>query len=364
MSYSPNRKKPPLPVRRKPASSPYGSNRARSSGQNLRKKNFVLLGFLLIAVLVGVLVVLRLGNSAKNENTTSSAQPSGVVSQTQSSANVLSNTTGQVISNTQTFTQSVVVDSIPLAVSAQQQLLLDLLNEQRELNGLPPLQYDAAATISAQAHAQEMVDLGYLSNWNIDGYGPDYRYSRAGGLNAVAEAVYSYEGTSLNGSKLTEEILRAFYQQLKSDSAFITHLTESDYTQAGIGIAAKRTDGIKLVISLVRRYVDLNPVPVKSQLGTRITLRGQLLSETSNPRAELTYEPFPAPLSLVELNNTNEYLSSAAVLADIPLTLDQTGGFQGEVVFSGSAGLYHLRVFVDVANQVNVEAANIVIEVR
>jgi len=41
-----------------------------------------------------------------------------------------------------------------------------------------------------QRHSDEMAQFGYMSHWNMDGYGPEYRYSRAGGVDKAQENVY------------------------------------------------------------------------------------------------------------------------------------------------------------------------------
>ena len=360
MSYPRNRNKPPTPVRRKPSSS-YRPNRQYGSTQDRSKSVWVIAAALVAVAILGAFVIFRItrpsANNALSDNSTVSVTQEAIASPETST-----NFTPTVAITTTVLPASTV--SSKLSVEQQQQELFQFLNAQRQANGLGILDWDTVAVISAQAHAQEMADLGYVSNWNIDGYGPDFRYSRAGGLNAVDEASYSYKGALLNSTDVTEAILQDAYRQLSQDDAFMQQLLAPEHTHLGIGIAANRTNGLQLVLAYTRHYVTLNPIPVKLQLGTRVTLRGTVLPGVSHLRAELAYEPFPEPLSLAELNATGVYTSSVILLRDIPLTLDQTGNFQGEVVFTGSAGLYHIRVIVDTTGQTDIKAADVVVEVR
>lgn len=359
MSYSRNRNKPPTPVRRKPSSS-YRPSRQYGSKQGARKPVWLIIGTLVVVALVGAFVVFRTSRPSANNPAVQNALSPLVQEATKETD------TSAGLASTPAVTGTVVTVSTTsvLSVEQQQQRLFELLNTRRQMDGSSRLDWDATAAISAQAHAQEMADLGYSSHWNIDGYGPAFRYSRVGGLNAVDEAPYVYKGDLLNNTEITEAILQDVYQQLSQDDAFMQQLLDPEYTHLGIGIAVNRTNGLRLVAAYSRHYIVLSAIPVKLQLGTRIALRGNLLPGTSNPRGELAYEPVPDPLSLAALNATEVYTSPVVLLGDIPLTVDQTGNFQGEVVFTGSPGLYHIRVAVDTANQTGIKAADVVVEVR
>lgn len=359
MSYSQNRNKPPAPVRRKPSSS-YRPNRQYGSQRGPRKQVWVIVAALVVIAILGAFVVFRITRPAAN-NTLSDNSTVSVTQEAIASPETPTDFT-PIVAITTTVLPATTVSS-KLSVEQQQQELFQFLNAQRQANGLGILDWDTVAVISAQAHAQEMADLGYVSNWNIDGYGPDFRYSRAGGLNSVDEVSYSYKGELLNNSDINAAILQDVYQQLSQNDVFKQQLLAPEYTHVGIGIAANRTNGLRVVTAYARHYIALSPIPIKLQLGTRITLRGDLLPGASNPRAELAYEPFPEPLSLTDLNTT-AYTSPAVLLEGIPLTVDQTGNFQGEVVFTGSAGLYHIRVMVDTTGQTDIKAADVVAEVR
>ena len=79
-------------------------------------------------------------------------------------------------------------DGTDLAALAQR--MLELVNADRTANGLQPVAWDETAALAGQQHSEEMAQFGYMSHWNMDGYGPEYRYSRAGGLDMSQENVY------------------------------------------------------------------------------------------------------------------------------------------------------------------------------
>ena len=57
--------------------------------------------------------------------------------------------------------------------------LLEFVNVDRTAAGLPVACIDCSA--GGPEHSEEMADLGYMSHWNLDGYGPEHRYSFVGG---------------------------------------------------------------------------------------------------------------------------------------------------------------------------------------
>src|SRR6185369_11845538 len=64
--------------------------------------------------------------------------------------------------------------------------LLTLINQDRERQGLKPVQMDAIAAAAGQKHAEEMAVNRYLSHWNKEGKLPDQRYTEAGGKDHVS----------------------------------------------------------------------------------------------------------------------------------------------------------------------------------
>jgi uncharacterized protein YkwD len=78
-----------------------------------------------------------------------------------------------------------VVLCVPLTAVAQQsmppeQRLLQLLNQARIANGLNPLATTPELTASANAHARDMVQYGYMEHTARDGSTPQQRAARAG----------------------------------------------------------------------------------------------------------------------------------------------------------------------------------------
>jgi uncharacterized protein YkwD len=67
--------------------------------------------------------------------------------------------------------------------SALEQQAFDLINDQRVLNGLPPLVWADDVAAVARAHSQDMVDRGFFDHINPDGLDPGQRLAAAGIAN-------------------------------------------------------------------------------------------------------------------------------------------------------------------------------------
>jgi len=65
-----------------------------------------------------------------------------------------------------------------------------LLNDERRANGVMEVQMDSRLTAAAQAHADDMVDNGYLSHTDLTGGGPGDRATAVGyDWNFIAENI-------------------------------------------------------------------------------------------------------------------------------------------------------------------------------
>src|SRR6185369_15066268 len=73
--------------------------------------------------------------------------------------------------------------------------ILEMINEEREVEKVPPLQLDDFATEVATKHAVDMVSNQFISHWGSDGLKPYHRYALAGGTHATEENVSAIDGT-------------------------------------------------------------------------------------------------------------------------------------------------------------------------
>jgi uncharacterized protein YkwD len=248
--------------------------------------------------------------------------------------------------------------------------MLELINDDRAAAGLALVEVDPVAARAAQAHAEEMARHGFMSHWNLAGHGPPYRYSQAGGLDAAQENVYMYWQRYDDGqpAPITDwpEVIRQAEISLMDSPGHRDNILAPEHTHVGLGLAYNADTGdMRLDQLFTNHYVQLEPLPLQMALGQPITLRGQLLPGAQKPLLNLAYEPFPQPMTVAELNQTDTYSSPAEIYDAADLEPDANGRFEKQVRLdnNGQPGLYYIRIWIE-GQYGEILANEIVVEVR
>jgi uncharacterized protein YkwD len=239
-------------------------------------------------------------------------------------------------------------------IPALQRLMHELVNEDRRSNGLSPVAWDEMAAVAGTQHATEMAQYGYISHYNLDGYGPDYRYSLAGGLHNVRENVHLHHHGAHSAPQSAEEWeqwVREAQENLMGSEGHRANILSPEHTHVGVGIAyGANGDQGYLAISqeFVNQYVSLQPLPHSVNLGDTIDLLGWLSPEASEPVINLAYEPLPTPRSLEDLE-PETYSSSAEIYSTPPLNVAEDGQLTASFTLNNDdqPGLYHIRIWVE-----------------
>jgi hypothetical protein len=249
--------------------------------------------------------------------------------------------------------------------------VLELVNADRAKNGLRPVAWDATAAAAGQRHSEEMAQLGYMSHWNMDGFGPEYRYSRTGGLDNSQENVYRlvHQWQDGRGAPVDdwEKAVGDAEVAWMNSPGHRANILAPEHTHLGVGIAYNPATGnVAMAQEFVNRYVSIEPLPRRARPGDRLVLRGTLLPGSTNPLVNLAYEPFPAPMTLEQLNKTGTYKSAATHLSVPQVRTGADGRFVAEFVVDKAAppGLYHVWLWVESpAASERVQAVDAIVEV-
>lgn len=260
--------------------------------------------------------------------------------------------------------------SMPAApdIPTLQQFMHRLINETRKGAGLSEVIWDETAAVAGLRHAQEMAGFGYLSHWNLEGYGPDHRYSFAGGLDSVRENVFLYEhspGAGPVSADEWKELIQKAHKMFMDSPGHRDNILAPEHTHLGIGIAYDPNAGrLAIAQEFVDRYVALQPLPRRASLGDTISIKGRLLANAESPFLVLAYEPTPQPMTLEALRKTGVYQSPAVVCKSSALLVNDNQ-FEGLISLNcnSQSGLYHIQVWVDV-NGKRLLAADAIVEVR
>ena len=121
----------------------------------------------------------------------------------------------------------------PAAASLEQEIF-DLINEEREAEGLPALTRNSKADWVARAHSQDMLDQDYFDHINLDGNSPGQRLIDGGIL------WFAY-GENLAWSKGSEtglaELIVSKWMESPGHRANILDERDRGFTETGMGVA-------------------------------------------------------------------------------------------------------------------------------
>ncbi len=251
---------------------------------------------------------------------------------------------------------------------ALRRLMLELINQERRQRGLSKLAWDETAAVVSYEQAHEMVRLGYMNHWNTKGYGPDYRYTLAGGLDSVRENVYLYqhsEGSGPQSADDWEALVRDAHQALMDSPGHRDNILSPEHTHVGVGMAYQSEEGrFGVAQAFVNHYITLEPLPRRVAVGESILVTGRLGEKIESPFIELVHQPSPQPMSVTELRQ-NDYDPAWNSYDTLSLTVGDTGQFGERVTldWQDKPGLYHVRIWGD-TDVGQVLAVDIVVEVR
>ena len=141
---------------------------------------------------------------------------------------------------------------------AEKVAMLELINEQRRLAAVPPLQmgYNEAA----QLHAEAMRDECFVSHWGTDGLKPYMRYSLAGGYQYNAENVGGfYDCSPFDPYENVEESLTEYVLGFMGSEGHRQTMLDPLHRKVSIGIAVDR--GVWVVQHFEGDYVEFDELP-------------------------------------------------------------------------------------------------------
>jgi len=266
--------------------------------------------------------------------------------------------------------KSTVDENSPPDFDHLRNLMLQLINQERKNIDIAPVEVDLIAKKAGQEHADEMAELGYLSHWDIDGFGPDYRYSRVGGTDYVQEniACYSFRYNSGAPAPINDwdGVVARIHANLMESEGHRSNILDGAHTHLGIGIAYNPLSGeVCVAQEFVNRYSHSSRLPFLVRSGERMTLRGIFSPRILRPIAILAYEPFPEPMTPDQLNKTKTYVSAAQKIEDLNMSISE-GNFVIEVILDAGAmqGIYHVEVFANLPSYGQIQIVDQIFEVR
>ncbi len=189
--------------------------------------------------------------------------------------------------------------------------LLEMVNEEREVEKVPPVAMDELATQVATKHAIDMATGQFFSHWGRDGLKPYHRYSFAGGTDATQENVSAADSNwSMKLSDLKQDTAYLhvrLYQQMPPYDAHRKTILAPQHTHVGFGIAIDQLR-LRTVELFVARYVKIRPVKRSAKPGSQLFISGKVLDgRYVLSHVEVCYEPLPKAPELNWLRQPRSY---------------------------------------------------------
>ena len=206
---------------------------------------------------------------------------------------------------------------------AEKRHMLELINQARARNGVPPVAMGNNNV--AQIQADNLLRDCVLSHWGTDGLKPYMRYSLAGGYQTNAENALTQNECGLADTWLQwndepmEMVKGAVGGWLESPGHRETMLNPS-YRKVNIGLAWDRNT-FKAVQHFEGHYVELTLLPAirNGDLTLEGRLEGEYRFDGIHPLiAFIIYDPRPRTLTQGQLAQTSCYSHGEVVAAVIP----------------------------------------------
>ena len=252
--------------------------------------------------------------------------------------------------------------------AALERRMLELVNNDRRIAGLQPVQWDDFAANVARLHAQEMANLGYFSHWDINGFGPDTRYGLAGGNDASMENIYMFWWRFSDGRPAFitdwDKVILDAQKALMESAGHRANILMPEHTHVGIGVVYNANTGdVRIDQVFTNRYIQLSALPRVVPVGQELDIAGFLINGASSPLINVAWEPFPAPLTVAQLASKAHPFSPTNIVSQAIAPKVNGSQFTGKVNLdsAGRAGIYHIRIFITVGGR-QVLAADAVVQ--
>lgn len=118
---------------------------------------------------------------------------------------------------------------------------LELVNRDRQLNGLTPLLEDPLLAKAAQLHAEDMMRRQYYAHLTPEGKTPSDRFHELGGVGGVGENIM--QQTGVFGARLTYRLIEQYQKEWMYSNGHRQNLLTPEYQRFGYGIVVNPIDG-------------------------------------------------------------------------------------------------------------------------
>jgi hypothetical protein len=166
---------------------------------------------------------------------------------------------------------------------------LELVNQERQQNGLTQLEWDDLSHRVASTLIDDLCRRDTVSHLDQSGLNPDARYTKAGGNDALSESLVSIGGA--DGQKLNRALVARSIELLKSHQDDRDALFSPDATHFAFSLSlASQKDRAICCAEIVTKHANMHPIPNEIQVGQKIEVKGVLLEPYKFQKVTIAWE--------------------------------------------------------------------------
>jgi len=203
---------------------------------------------------------------------------------------------------------------------------LTLINTDRAANGLQNV--SLSSVNSGQIHAEDMLENGYFSHWDLNGFKPYMRYSLAGGRGSVSENIAAYIGRFGLDPKTALKNLEwsMMYDDASSEWGHKYNILNPFHNKVSIGVAYDEDKGLYFVEDFENDYVEWSKLTVSNG---KITMAGTLTKSGLTLEKVAIYFDSPVSLTTQQIANppySGSYSAGSYIGLALPPGMVAVGG--------------------------------------
>ena len=117
---------------------------------------------------------------------------------------------------------------------------MQLVNRDRQLNGLLPLTENSLLSLAAQRHAEDMLTRQFYAHVNPDGQDPSDRFRAVGGQDGAGENIMQWELNGTGYGRPSYRLMEEFQKGWMYSDGHRQNLLLRDYKTFGYGVVISR----------------------------------------------------------------------------------------------------------------------------
>lgn len=189
--------------------------------------------------------------------------------------------------------------------------VLRLINKDRQLYNLPPVELDLAASAIGDEYCREQIRNGTNGHFTTDGLSPYMRYSFAGGNDGVTENAAAWSATYAFSERALYEMARrsqdAMMAEVPPDDGHKRAILDPHATHVGIGLAWEGGE-FRLVHEFIRRHVSWTRTPPRTaKAGDTVNIAGKPLGGATIEGISVHHERLPDTMPASVANAFSSY---------------------------------------------------------